>query len=805
MKDEEQHMYKEDLSATIADNPRSLAIIVGAGVTIGSLPDAADRGLASWGGLLREGLRRCELQGQIGGEELTRLQSLLRSDSPDDWIAVAESVMGGLGGAKGGEFRRWLRETAGSFSAKFKPNPTLGAIVSLAERGALIATVNYDAVLERATGLPPVSWRDDHRVERVLRGDEAAILHLHGYWEDPESVVLGGSSYQQVRNASHAQAVMSTLRMSRTLLFIGHGAGLADPNWGPFLRWTEDVFAGSEYRHYRLVREAESERVQAEHPSAQRIVALTYGESHDDLGPFLESLIPAEAALPAGTERSGEPGEGGDARPRTVVLRINIGDKEYDWLSEEMIRAQVLKQLQEPDPLLLPELRLEVDRDAIHPREWRAIARSLLLLRDQAKAAVAGGEPVQYVIAGQAPLPVFAYLGQLMQRAEGPIYFVNRRPKSWQWDLVTGTAAPAENDLFQVVQPERGTDDVGRVALSVRCSSGYPALKEQLKARVKAEGSTLLGTYEIVNGSSAFMTDADLSVLLAHVRDAIAWMDGRCESMDGLIVALGGPAWVAFWVGRELNPYVFGGRVDFPNLVSAGKGRRYERALASPMHKAPWLSPPAKVLIVGAEPDNATRTRGAKAAGSIQRALEREHGRKSPSYELRSVGAATIEEFIRELNIERPDILHLHLHGSEDAQGVTLEDEQGEGKCVPVESFVSMIKSTNVRPSVVVLSVCNSMALGPALVTREGLFESEIAECVIYMDGVVGYDAAIDFASSFYGAIGRGESLATAIHQGRSRVLAAWGEKASDLIKYELAPGVDAQDVFLLPKPRDAR
>jgi len=810
MKDEERHMLKNDLCAAIAKNPQSLAIVVGAGVSIGCLPEPADRSLGSWGGLLREGLRRCEIQGQIADAEQARLQGLLGSDKPEDWIAVAEAVTSGLGGVKGGEFRRWLRETAGSFSAKCELNPTLQAIDALAQRGALIATVNYDGVLERATGLPPVSWRDEHRVERVLRGDDAAVLHLHGYWEDPESVVLGGSSYQEVRNASHAQAVLSTLRMSRTLLFVGHGAGLADPNWGPFLRWTEDVFAGSEYRHFRLVRDAEVEQVQAQHPAAQRIVTLSYGDSHDDLGPFLQSLLPenAEGSVPpAPSERAGELEEGHETR-RTVVLRINIGDQEYDWLSEEMIRAQVLKHLGESDPVMLPEVRRRVNRDAIHPREWRGIARSLLVLREQVRAAVATGESVQYVVAGQAPLPVFAYLGQLMQRAEGPIIFMNRRINSGGWDIVTGTAPLADRDLFDVVPPERGPEDVGRVALSIRCSSGYPALKGQLEARVKAEGSRLLGTYEIVSGSQhkkVPMTDADLSVLLEHVRSAFTWMDERCESMDGLIVALGGPAWVAFWVGQELNPYVFGGRVDFPNMVGAGKGRRYVRALASPMHKAPWLSTPAKVLIIGAEPDNGTRTRGAKAAGSIQRALEREHGRNSATYDLRVVGAVTIDEFMRELNLENPDILHLHLHGTENAGGMTFEDEQGEGKYVSADSFVSMIESTNVRPAVVVLSACNSMALGPALVTREGLVESEIAECVIYMDGVVGYGASIDFASSFYGAIGRGESLAMAIQQGRSRVRAAWGEKASELIKYKLAPGVIAAEVLLLPKPRNDR
>jgi hypothetical protein len=76
----------------------------------------------------------------------------------------------------------------------------------------------------------------------------------------------------------------------RTLLFVGCGEGLEDPNFGALLRWTRRVFAGSEYRHYRLALTNEVAAIQAKHPPEERIFVLPYGTQYSDLGGFLRSL-----------------------------------------------------------------------------------------------------------------------------------------------------------------------------------------------------------------------------------------------------------------------------------------------------------------------------------------------------------------------------------------------------------------------------------------------------------------------------------------------------------------------------------
>lgn len=158
---------------------------------------------------------------------------------------------------------------------------------ALGDLGVQLATTNYDGLLEKVTGLPAVTWQEPNR---VLQGDETGILHLHGYWEFPESVVFGRGSYNAVLGSEHAQAVLRSLLLTKTLIYVGFGAGLDGPNFAQFRDWASRVIHESEYRHYRLARSDEREAIQRKHPPSERVVAVSFGDSHVDLEPFLRSL-----------------------------------------------------------------------------------------------------------------------------------------------------------------------------------------------------------------------------------------------------------------------------------------------------------------------------------------------------------------------------------------------------------------------------------------------------------------------------------------------------------------------------------
>jgi hypothetical protein len=312
----------DGLRQTLRDHPASVVLIVGSGVTQGAVRGTSSEAVASWVGLLESGLKHTHGIGRLDHQELETYQRLLGHSSTTSLLVAATFIERELAG---GEFRLWLRNTVGRFEADLIDRSVLDVLAEYQRRGALLATTNYDTLLEHVTRLREVTWRDPSSVERAVHGDEPQVLHLHGVWRNAESIVLGMESYGDVTRDPHAQTVLATLRTARTFVFIGCGAGLRDPNLGAFLRWTGQTFSESEYRHYRLCLESEVETLRKDHPVEQRIFPLPYGRSHSDLAPFLQSLIAVETENESGKASS----RGGEAAPAEVGSHVSTthGDR----------------------------------------------------------------------------------------------------------------------------------------------------------------------------------------------------------------------------------------------------------------------------------------------------------------------------------------------------------------------------------------------------------------------------------------------------------------------------------------------
>jgi tetratricopeptide (TPR) repeat protein len=293
----------EDLRQELARG--RVIVLVGAGVSVGATGGAP---VASWTGLLEDGVARREQlpMGPLPAGWGDRVRGQIQSGDVEELLLAAEAVTGRLGGREHGEYRRWLRETVGQLNASNRE-----VLAALRDLGGILATTNYDGLLEEVTGLPAVTWQDQARAQTVLRGDEPAVLHLHGFWQEPKSVVLGVRSYQQLLGDEHAQTMQETMAAAGTLLFVGFGAGLADPNFAALRAWMSRLFKGGEYRHFRLARDDEVAALQAEHGQDERVMVLSYGPDHADLAPFLRGLSPASPATAPGTTSSPP-----DTRPR---------------------------------------------------------------------------------------------------------------------------------------------------------------------------------------------------------------------------------------------------------------------------------------------------------------------------------------------------------------------------------------------------------------------------------------------------------------------------------------------------------
>ena len=279
----------DDLRQQIADH--RIVAIIGTGVTTAA---TNSQPCSSWHGLLHDGITRCVDLSRLSTNLADGLRAQVDSNDLDLLLSAAETVSVKLGAENNdGEYGLWLRESVGSLKAENKE-----LLESLRDLDVILATTNYDGLLEEITGFPPVTWMESAKVERVLRGEDKAVLHLHGYWEKPESVILGIRSYERILGSEHAQTMQRAISSLKTILFVGFGDGLSDPNFGSLLDWTGKVFSQSEYRRFRLARESEQEKLQALHPPKQRIFVLSYGKNYDDLPKFLKSLTSEKTAPP---------------------------------------------------------------------------------------------------------------------------------------------------------------------------------------------------------------------------------------------------------------------------------------------------------------------------------------------------------------------------------------------------------------------------------------------------------------------------------------------------------------------------
>lgn len=278
------------------DEPR-VVLVVGSGVSIG----ATGLAHASWSGLLRHGVQHLFAIEYITAKRRDDLIAAIEvAFSPfnlDQALRLAESIESSLQLTEKGPYAAWLQSAFEDFKALPARAGALEAIHALQQAGALVLTTNYDGLLEAATGCQPVTWQDHQGFLQVVNRSREAILHIHGHWAMPSSIVLGRSSYQQVLNASELQAVFSSLWLEWTWIYIGCGDGLDDENLGRLIHWGNAAFGASARADYFLGLQADVDRLTSKPDRPANLKGLGYPR-HEDLVDVLEEIGLAAGSWP---------------------------------------------------------------------------------------------------------------------------------------------------------------------------------------------------------------------------------------------------------------------------------------------------------------------------------------------------------------------------------------------------------------------------------------------------------------------------------------------------------------------------
>ncbi len=164
------------------------------------------------------------------------------------------------------------------------------------------------------------------------------------------------------------------------------------------------------------------------------------------------------------------------------------------------------------------------------------------------------------------------------------------------------------------------------------------------------------------------------------------------------------------------------------------------------------------ILFLAANPEDTAQLRLDEEVREIDASLQRARGRDQ--FVLQQRWAVRSRDVQRAMLDFRPQIVHFSGHGGE--EGLVLEDKTGKAKFVDTEGLAGLFKSFSDCVECVVLNACYSEVQADAIARH--------IPYVIGMNKAIGDKAAIEFAVSFYDALGVGESVEFAYKFGCSNI-----------------------------------
>jgi hypothetical protein len=274
-------------------NDKGLVIIVGAGVTLSATADASGKPLprTTWTGLVRDGLDYI-LEGDYLDASNRRIRRAYEALEDNDKAGLldAANIMKDLL-VQLRQYPTWLESVFGSLHKDVRHPAIFDVLKALHEKGAVLLTTNYDDLLERFCNLRRIGRSNMDDILKFKRGDLDGVFHVHGSYQDPHEVVLDSVNYYQVMQSDEVQNILKTFLEFKTVLFVGCGSELEDPNFDALLRWASERQKNISNRHCLLIRNGDT-------LNYSPLIRLKYGPDYQDLAPYLKNLL-GDASQPA--------------------------------------------------------------------------------------------------------------------------------------------------------------------------------------------------------------------------------------------------------------------------------------------------------------------------------------------------------------------------------------------------------------------------------------------------------------------------------------------------------------------------
>jgi hypothetical protein len=266
-----------------------LVIVIGAGITMGATSDDQWNNplpRTTWKGLIMNGLDYLVQEKYLKESDIwikTAREMLQRGDLQSVLLAatITKTQL-----SDRGKYAIWLQTVfqdlhsvvSVSHRAIYK---TLGA---LQNQGATLLTTNYDHLLEHFCTLESIGRSNTKHLLEFRSGTRKGIFHIHGSYREPEEVVLDTTDYFAVKQSAEVQNYLQSLLDDKTLLFVGCGGGLEDPNFHSLLKWAGERHKNMANSHYLMLREDDLY-------NHEFLLPVRYGPGYGDMVPYLNQLL----------------------------------------------------------------------------------------------------------------------------------------------------------------------------------------------------------------------------------------------------------------------------------------------------------------------------------------------------------------------------------------------------------------------------------------------------------------------------------------------------------------------------------
>ena len=330
-------------------------IFIGAGVSIYTTNGEP---VSHWKGLLKHGLYRCQQLRWISDKDFDYFNKKFDDGTADvhDYLAAADQIKDSLkkesDANKDDVYKIWLMETIGKLLVK-----KVELIQAIGELGCPILTTNYDSLLENILDKKPLTWNRYHTdgIGDSFENLKNYILHVHGYFEDIDSVIFSSEDYNRIRENEFAQSRLKALMETKTLLFIGYGTGMSDPNFSNLQRWKDRVAGGKSLPIYKLAKSNKNRNLNQAYDVSffENIKVIEYGDKSEDLIPFIKCL---KAFIPLIHENA-------TLRDRKEIIRR----KYLNYLLDEFGHVSIFGYSNTNINLPLETVYVELKFDPTHP------------------------------------------------------------------------------------------------------------------------------------------------------------------------------------------------------------------------------------------------------------------------------------------------------------------------------------------------------------------------------------------------------------------------------------------------------